>query len=436
MPGGGTPTSNDQTTPRIVERCRLSRTGSTGHDVEVLLDGIRVLDLTQYLSGPSATRLLAALGADVIKVEPGPLGDGSRALPVVRDGRSAYYVQQNRGKRSIGVDFGSVEAHALLADLAGRCDVVAENFGAGVLERRGLDYPTMSARHPSLIMVSISAFGRTGPFAGHPGYDLIGQAMSGMMHLTGEPDGPPQFAGSPISDCASGMFAFAAVGHALYHRERTGRGQYIDVSMVDSLFHMHSIAVQAPSVDPSMTQTRTGRTYDVVVPSGSFRTSDGWLVLQCLDPQWNRFCTAMGRPDLEHDPRYADAAARVANRETLVPIIDEWIGSFPSSEAALAVLAEHRIPAAPVIDPADAADHPYFTGKGMVRQAPDPILGPVTVPGFPIGFSDRTDPDTEPEAPFLGQHNEAVLAELLGYTPAQVDDLTARGILVTEPRPT
>lgn len=250
----------------------------------MLLNGVRILDLTQYLSGPSATRMLAALGADVIKVEPGPNGDGSRALPAVRDGRSAYYVQQNGGKRSVGVDFARPKGHELIAELAGACDVVVENFGAGVLERRGLDYESLSARYPALIMVSISAFGRTGAYADNPGYDLIGQAMSGMMHLTGEADGPPQFTGSPISDCAAGMFAFAAVGHSLFHRERTGRGQFVDVSMVDSLFHMHSIAVQAPGIDETKRQQRAGRTYDVVVPSGSFATIDGWIVMQCLDP--------------------------------------------------------------------------------------------------------------------------------------------------------
>ena len=402
----------------------------------MLLDGVRVLDLTQFLSGPSATRMLAALGADVIKVEPGPGGDGGRALPVVRDGRSAYHVQQNRGKRSLGVAFDRPEAHELLAELAGRCDVVIENFGAGVLERRGLDHATLLGRHPALVFVSISAFGRSGAWAAHPGYDLIGQAMSGMMHITGEPDGPPQFTGSPISDCAAGMFAFAAIGHALYHRERTGRGQYIDVSMVDSLFHMHSIAVQGPSVDPAMRQTRTGRAYDVVVPSGSFRAGDGWIVLQCLDPQWHRFCAALGRPDLEHDPRFVDAAARVVNRDELLPLIDAWVASFATTDAVLAVLADHRIPAAPVIDPAEAAAHPYFVDKGMVRQVPDPILGEVTVPGFPIGFSDRTDPEVEPVAPFLGEHNAAILGELLGYGPAQVADLQARGVLVDEPLPT
>ncbi|MDH4143817.1 MAG: CoA transferase [Acidimicrobiia bacterium] len=398
-----------------------------------MLQGIRVLDLTQYLSGPSAARLLAAMGADVIKVELGPGGDPSRALPLVKDGRSAYYVQQNRGKRSVCVDFGRPEGHEVVRELAQRCDVVVENFGVGVLERRGLDYKALSEGHPGLIMASISAFGRTGPLADLPGYDLMGQAVSGMMHVTGEPEGAPLFTGSPIADCSSGVLLFAAVGHALFHRERTGRGQYIDVSMVDSLFHMHSIAVQAHSVSGGeYRQVRTGRQFDRVVPSGAYRSPQGWVVIQALDRQWPRLCDAMDRPDLVDDPAWASADARAEHPDDMTALLESWMATFPDDAAVLARLAEHRIPAAPVLDPADAAAHPYFRERQMVREVPDEVLGQVSVPGFPIKFSERDEPDVEPPAPFLGQHNAEVLREVLGWDQDRVDALHSAGVLFAD----
>ena len=236
----------------------------------MLLDRIRVLDLTQYLSGPTATLLLAGLGADVIKVELAPGGDPCRLLPIVKDGRSSYYVQQNRGKRSVCIDLGRTAGIGLVADLAARCDVVVENLGPGVLAKRGLDYEHLSQRNPRLIMATISAFGRTGPLADLPGYDLIGQAYAGTVALTGEPDGAPIAAGTPIADCSSGVMAFAAIGHALFHRERTGEGQYIDVSMVESVFHMHPFAVQGPSVTGGKARLRrNGRHFGSVPPAGS-----------------------------------------------------------------------------------------------------------------------------------------------------------------------
>lgn len=398
----------------------------------MLLTGVRVLDLTQYLSGPSCTRLLAALGADVIKVEFGPAGDPSRTLPVVRDGRSAYYVQQNRGKRSLGVDFGRPEAVALIAELAGHCDVFVENFGPGVLTRRGLDDTTLCARHPRLIYASISGFGRTGSLSHLPGYDLIGQAFSGMMHVTGEPDGAPQATGSPIADFAAGMATFASIGHALFARERTGRGQYIDVSLIEPLVYMHSIAVMAPSAsEGTFRQERSGRHFGAVTPSGTFRGPEGWLVLQVLDPQWPRLCAAMGRPELAEHPDYASTPARAARADAINELVENWMRSFPSDAALLAHLEAHRLPAAPVLDPATAADHPWFRERGAVVDVDDEILGRIAVTGLPMHLSDVPTQPVDRPAPFLGQHNAEILAEVLGYDTGRVDALHAAGIVVS-----
>ncbi len=407
---------------------------ATIYAAPVLLHGVRVLDLTQYLSGPSCTRLLAELGADVIKVELAPGGDPSRALPIVRDGRSAYYVQQNRRKRSLGVDFDKPAAHELLAELAGACDVLVENFGAGVLARRGLDHDTLAARHPVLITASISGFGRTGPLSHLPGYDLIGQAFSGMMHLTGEPDGPPEATGSPIADMAAGLVCFGLIGHALFHRSVTGRGQYIDVSLVEPLVHMHSIAVMMPAMTGGeLRQQRSGRRFGVAVPSGTYRGPQGWIVLQILDRQWPRLCEAMARPDLVNDERCATADARVLHADWINELIEAWTQSFPDDGALLAHLAAHRLPAAPVLDPADTAAHPYFRERGIVRDVVDPTLGTFAVPGFPARLSDLPVPEVDPPAPTLGQHNGEILRELLGYDDARIAELATDGVLHTAP---
>jgi crotonobetainyl-CoA:carnitine CoA-transferase CaiB-like acyl-CoA transferase len=210
-----------------------------------MLSGCRVLDLTQYLAGPTVTRLMAEMGADIIKVELAPMGDPSRLLPTVKNGRSGYFVQQNRGKKSLCLDFDKPAALEVIRELVRKVDIVVENFGPGVMQKRGLDYESLSKFNPRLIMASLSAFGRQSPLAHKTGYDMIAQSFSGLMHMTGAPDGPPTFVGIGIADVGSGVHTFAAIGYALYHRERTGVGQYIDIAMVDTLYHMHDFDCRA-----------------------------------------------------------------------------------------------------------------------------------------------------------------------------------------------
>jgi crotonobetainyl-CoA:carnitine CoA-transferase CaiB-like acyl-CoA transferase len=311
--------------------------------------------------------------------------------------------------------------------------VVVENFGPGVLEKRGLDYASLSQRHPQLIMVSISAFGRTGSRAHLPGYDLIGQAFAGNVALTGEPEGAPLAATTPIADCSSGVLAFGAIGHALFHRDRTGEGQYIDISMVESVFHMHPFAVQGPSVTGGKARLRrSGRHFGSVPPAGTYKGPEGWLVLQVLEPQWSRLCDAASAIDLGADDRFATAEGRARHREELVDVLERWMQTFPSDEALLAHLEAHRLPAAPVIDPADAHENPWFAERGAIRELVDPVVGPMRVPGFPIHSSARPLPDEEPPAPRLGQHNAEVLAELLGYDDERIAALALSGVLMTE----
>ena len=398
------------------------------------LDGVRVLDLTQYLSGPACTLLMAGLGAEVIKVEPAPGGDASRQLPVVDGPRSSFYVQQNRGKRSVCVDLRHPEGPALVRDLAARCDVFVENFSAGVLERRGLGPDALRAADPRLIYASISAYGRDTSKAHLPGYDLIGQAVAGTVALAGEPDGAPLAAGAPVSDVASGMMTFGAIVSALYGRTMSGEGQYIDISLVEPVFNMHPFQIQGPSIAGSASRLRrTGRHFGVIPPAGTYRGPQGWLAIQVLEPQWDRLCEAANEIDLGNDDRFADPQARAKNRELLVDTIEGWLQSFESDEAALDHLERHRVPAAPVVDPADAHEHDWFWERGAIAQLDDPVLGPMRVPGFPIHTSAQPRRNVEPPAPFLGADNAAVLGDLLGYDDAEIGALTVDGVLHANP---
>lgn len=398
-----------------------------------MLNGVRVLDLTQYLSGPTCTLLLAGLGADVIKVEPGPNGDMCRLLPVVHGPTSSYFVQQNRGKRSICVDFDNPAAHELIRSLAEQCDVLVENFGDGVLERRGLDYASIATRAPRLIYCSISAFGRTGPLKHKPGFDLIAQAYSGAVAITGEADRAPIASGVPIGDCGAGTLAFGAITTALFSRTRTGEGQHLDISMVEAIFHQHPFAVQGPSVSNNKLRLKpNGRHFGSVPPAGTYRGPDGYLVLQVLDAQWSRLCeavTSTGDWDLGADERFRTSKDRAEHRIELVELLEGWMQTFPSNEALLGLFERYRLPAAPVVDPADAYQLPFFQERGAVVEIEDEIVGTVRAPGLPIHSSAMARRAVEPRAPGLGEHNAAVLGELLGYDEDRVAALVADGVL-------
>jgi CoA:oxalate CoA-transferase len=394
-----------------------------------MLEGYRVLDLSQYIAGAGCTRMLAEFGPEIIKVELAPHGDPSRLLPWVVDGRSSLYVHQNRGKRSLCVDWNTEEGLALIKELVPLCDVVVENFGFDVLAKRGLDYESVRELNPSVVMVSVSAFGRTSPYSDRPGFDGVIQAYSGMMHMTGDPERPPSAVGFAIVDNTAAVHAFAGLGFALLHRERTGEGQHIDIAMIDSMFHLNETINQAIASDGEYEPMRMGRHHQLVCPTGIFEFPEGYGILMALDRQFSYLATAMGRTDLLEDDRYATGAARATNQETLIPIIQEWLLSFPDNETLLAVCLDHRIPIGPALSPLDAIGHPHFEARDMVRTVPDPILGEVTIAGFPFKMSAQPElPDIT--APLLGEHNEEVLRELLGYEPDRIASLRDHGVLV------
>jgi len=399
-----------------------------------ILSGVKVLDFTQYLAGPTVTRLMAEMGANIIKVEQAPMGDPSRLLPFIKNDRSAYFVQQNRGKRSLCLDFDKPESLEILHTLIPTVDIVVENFGPGVMEKRGLDYASLKKLNPKILMASISAFGRTGPLSHKVGYDFIAQAFSGIMHMTGSPDGPPQFVGLGIADVSSGVHAFAALGYALYHREKTGVGQHIDLSMVDAMFHMHEVNVQGYAMsDGEFVPMRMGSHHSLVCPCGVFKGPQSWIVILVLDRQWANMCKAMDKPELIEDPRFATNADRAKNQQELITLIEGWMQTQPSDAAVLQVFEDQRVPSAAVMSITDILQHPYFKARDMVRTVSDPILGEVTIPGFPLKYSEFPQL-LDIQAPLLGQHSADVLREQLGYTDEQIAALRDKGVLHAENR--
>jgi crotonobetainyl-CoA:carnitine CoA-transferase CaiB-like acyl-CoA transferase len=401
---------------------------------EPYLEGVRVLDFTQYLAGPSCTRLLAEMGAEVIKVEMPPYGDPTRGGVPRKNRRAGGFVQQNRGKKSICVDLRRPEGLQLVKDLVPHVDVLVENYSHGVMTRRGMDYEALSAINPRLIMASVSGFGQTGPLRHKTSFDFIAQAYAGIMHMTGDPEGPPTFVGLGMGDTNAGFHAFAALGYALYRRDRTGKGSHIDISMVDALFHMQETAVHAASMtDGEFVPMRQGRHYQPLSPAGVFKAPEGWIVILCTQGQIDYLWAAIGRPELANDPRFANNQGRLDNRDDLTALIEEWMATFATDAEVMAALEAHRVPCGPVLSPADAIDHPYFIERRMVREVHDPLAGSFVIPGFPIKFSDAPpEPDLPTAA--LGQHNHEVLSELLGYDEGAVRALEDEGILASKDR--
>ena len=398
-----------------------------------LLSDVRVLDLTQYLAGPACTRLLAEMGAEVIKVEAAPHGDPSRAFVPRRNRRSGFFVQQHRGKRSLCLDLRNDEGIRIVRALADTADVIVENFSPGVMDRKGWGYEEVSRTNPGVIMVSVSGFGQTGPRRDKPAFDFIAQAYTGIMHMTGDPDGPPTFVGIGLADTNAGVHAFASIGYALLARERTGRGCHVDAAMVDALIHMHETSVVAPSVDPDWVPMRAGRHYQASTPGAGYRSPEGWIVVFCTQGQIEGLWAALGRPELADDPRFATNDARVAHRDELTTMIEDWMAGFDSDDEVLAVLDAHRVPCSKVLSPAELAEEEHLLERGTIREVDDPVAGRVTIPGFPL-VVDGSRPAASAPAPLLGEHNRAVLREMLGFDDARIDALESSGVLASKPR--
>jgi crotonobetainyl-CoA:carnitine CoA-transferase CaiB-like acyl-CoA transferase len=400
-----------------------------------VLDGVKALDFTQFVAGPTVTKLMAEMGAEVIKVELAPDGDRCRTVSHVKNNRSGYFVQQNRGKLSLCLDARKPEAKEILRGLIGKVDVMVENYAPGVVGRMGFDYETVRKINPKIIMCSVSTFGQTGPLSNDPGYDFIGQAYAGVTSLSGEPDGPPYPPMLALGDVSTGVHALAAVACALFYRDRTGEGQYLDISLLDAYFHYHDWGVQTISASGGEKKAlRTGQHYSSLCPAGMFKGRETYIfIFAWLDHHWVKFCEIMGRPELGHDPRYIDNNTRLSNRVEVIAIIEEWLSRMPSDDAVIETLRAARIPVAPVLTLEQAMNHPHLRERQTVREVHDRLLGTFQVPGFPLRFS--AFPDLlELEAPLLGEHNGHILLSYLGYTPGEISRLELAGVLQSQPR--
>jgi len=395
-----------------------------------LLDGYKVIDFTQYVAGPTVTKLMAEMGAEIIKIELAPNGDLSRNFPYIRDQRSAYFVQQNRGKMSLCVDMKTFEGKSIVRDLITKVDVLVQNYAPGVIGRMGFDYENVSKLNPKIIMCSVSTFGQTGPLASDPGYDFIGQAYAGVTSLSGEEGGPYYPPALARGDVSTGVHAYAAVATALLHRERTGEGQHLDISLLDSYFHYHDMAVAMVSASHGEARVRRmGNQIGALSPAGIFKTKTGSLwIFAFQDNHWAKLCEVMGRQDLARARTCIDNTARVANRKEVNEAIDAWLAILPGTDAALAILREARIPHAPVLTVEEAMQHPHLVERGTVRTVHDRILGDFQIPSFPLRFSAFPEP-LELDAPFLGEHNRQILSSYLGFSDERITQLERQQVL-------
>jgi CoA:oxalate CoA-transferase len=395
-----------------------------------MLEGYRVLDFTQVLAGPTATRYLAEMGAEVIKVEFAPSGDISRAVPYIRDDRSAYYVQQNRGKKSLCLDLKNSEAAAIIRELITKVDVLVENYAPGVIGRLGFGYDAVKVLNPRVIMCSISTFGQNGPLANRPGYDFIGCAYSGVLSMIGERDGSPSLPAVGLGDITTGVHALSAIVTALLHRERTGEGQYVETSLLDCYFSYNDMPVHTASLSGgAISPRRNGAHHFAVAPLGVFKGKRSpILIMASTEHQFPYLCRAMGRPEWANDPRFCNNTARMAHVEELKRLIQEWFDAMPSDDEVYRRFEEHRVPYAQVLSIEEAMAHPHLRQREIVRTVNDRFLGDFEIPGFPLRFSGYgRHPKTE--APTLGEHNAAVLREYLGYSAERIGALERNGVL-------
>jgi len=393
------------------------------------LAGVRVLEIAQFFAGPMVGRMMADLGAEVIKLERAPLDD------LVRQGQGdAGFIWWNRGKQSICVDIQSPEGSALVQDLVRHVDVVIENFSPGVLPKYGLGYETLRTFNPSLIMCSISGFGQTGPYSKRPGNDTVSQAMSGLTYLTGYPDRPPCYTGIYIADQSGGVNGLAAVLAALYYREKTGVGQYIDLSLVECLFHLHDTPLKGYIFSHGeFNPERCGSHRNEIVPCGIFKANGGYIVMTVMPHQWERFVGVLDIPDLLYDPRFADYDIRTENRFALIELIEHWLQKFPSLAEPLKLFEENHILAAPVQSLDEVVNDPHMRARGVMQECNFPEFGSVLLPKLPFHFSE-TPVELNPRTPVMGEDNAAVLGRYLGYSAEKIGALMAAGVLAEDPR--
>ncbi|MCI0547848.1 MAG: CoA transferase [Candidatus Rokubacteria bacterium] len=391
------------------------------------LAGIRVIDLTRVLAGPFCAMILGDMGAEVIKIEEPGKGDDTRGWPPFAGGEATYFLAVNRNKQSLTLNLKAPEGRDILRRLIAKADVVVENFRPGTMERLGVGFEALRAGNPRLVYCSISGFGESGPEAHRPGYDLIVQGESGVMDLTGFPDGPPVKVGNSIADLVAGLSAAQGITLALLARTRTGRGQKVEIGMLDVMASL--LTYQAGLYwNAGGRPGRRGNQHPSIVPYEVFRASDAYLTIGVANNSlWERFCGALGRAELARDPLYESEASRVTNRDRLVPLLNEILGARTADEW-LARFEAAGVPAGRIKSVPEVCESAHLEARGMVVRLPHPKAGTITVMGVPVRLGD-TPGSAGAAPPLLGQHTGEVLRRLLRLTPAAVDQLRTAGVL-------
>jgi crotonobetainyl-CoA:carnitine CoA-transferase CaiB-like acyl-CoA transferase len=397
------------------------------------LTGVRVIDYSHFLAGPHMSRCLAAMGADVIKVERPTAGDPGRAAPCVVNGVSGYYLQQNMGKEGLCVNLKDSRGLELMHRLVADADVFVENYRPGALDKLGLGYAELAKLNPRLVYCSVSAYGHTGPDAERPGFGLIAEAKSGAMSLVGVPGEPPPLFRMPLADMYAGMHGVSAICAALFGRTATGRGRHIDIALYDCMVSMHDYAIQCYTMSGGEElPVQTGHDLPQSTVYGVFTARDGYLVIAAqVDDAWKRLARLIGGDAYAADTRFHTAAGRNAHREEILAKVRAWTAAQPSVNACCAALDAAAVPCAPVQRIDEVIADPQVAARGMMVEQDHPTLGKIRLPNLPFRFSDC---DTSPRgvAPLLGQHNRDV-ASRLGYSSAEIEALAADGVLYAEP---
>jgi CoA:oxalate CoA-transferase len=398
------------------------------------LAGVRVIGLEQYMSAPYCTMLLADAGAEVIKIEMPGRGDPRRSIPPYaadEQGRrvAGGFVGYNRNKKSLALNLRHETGRQVFRDLVGVSDVVVENLRPGAMDKLGLGYEQLSALNPRLIYAAVSGFGRlegyTGPYSDRPAFDIVAEAMSGIMNLVGFPDKPPSWTIYGLADVYSGQVTAYGVMLALFMRSRTGQGQFVDSAMLDNMLALNErMAVIYSFTGRGPERGRMQHIY----PRGAFRCRDGYLALNVPDDtQWRRLCDAMGCPDLKDDPRTADGTSRGTNAGFVQSIVEAWLADKTRAEA-VALLEEVGVPSGPVYTAEDVFEDPHIAARHMLVTVDDPVAGPRQYARTPLHLSAAPEIPTEP-APQLGEHTRPILRDLLGYSETEVERLQRQGVV-------
>jgi crotonobetainyl-CoA:carnitine CoA-transferase CaiB-like acyl-CoA transferase len=393
------------------------------------LAGMRVLELAQVMAGPTCGALLADLGADVVKVEKLPGGDDSREYREPRvNGVSAPFLMMNRGKRGIALDLKRAEGRAVLLRLARTADVLLENFRRDTMAKLGLSYDVLAAENPGLIYCSITGYGRDGPYADKGGFDLVAQGFAGLMAITGEPGRPPAKTGNPVSDINAGILGAVGILAAYAHRQKTGRGQVVDTSLMEAALqqtYWHASSYFATGESPGP----LGSAHVLAAPYQAFAASDGWINIGGANQaNWERLAEVLGHPEWRADPRFATNTDRMRNLPALAALMNEVLATGTRAEW-LARLDAAGVPAGPVHSLGEALTHPQTLARGMVVDLVHPEAGPTKAIGCPVHFSETPARVTRP-APLLGEHTREVLREA-GYADVEIDALVAAGVAAT-----